>query len=410
MNRKTVLAPSLAVLFILLGTALLYREAAPLDLNVSNLLLGSGAILGFLLLGMIYSAVSRVPMTSMISAVCMLLFVHNGYQFLFGGGSYVIYMILGMACLVLAFLFVRRWPQVPDLFFYILSGGIILLMLCNLLFGQALALDSSSRLWITVGGMSIQPGEFAKAGLLLQGALCYRNSKRFRIYLLTGAFTCLSLLMLRDIGNLAVLVAMFLLMTYLLYDNRLISAVLIGGFLVAFLALLAIFPYALDRFFSWGKAMTAEGNLQQRQIITSVVVAGVPGLGLADHAVFTSIYSASSDAALAGIQAVYGVPAVLVTMLLYSVLVIQAATNRSVYPSNHLILTQSALVIFCQVLLNYCGSLDILPFTGIVAPLISKGGSAMLTFCLILGACAGSMNPVVTSCVTRYSSYIPDRK
>lgn len=410
MTRKTFIAPILSALFLLLGTLLICREATHAGLDCRNLLIGSGAILAFLLLGTVYSTYSHVPMTSMLCAVCILLFVHNGYQVLFGGMSYVIYMVLGMGCMVFAFLAVRRWSQISDRMFYLLSGGIILLMLCNLIFGQALAQDSSSRLWISIGGMSIQPGEFAKAGLLLLGAMCYRDSKRFWIYLITGAFTCLSLLMLKDIGNLVVLVVMFLLMTYLLYDNRLISAVLILGFLFAFLILMAMFPYAVERFSSWGKAMTPEGNLQQRQILTSVILSGGPGLGMEKHEVFTGIYSASSDAALAGIQAVYGVPAVLLTMLVYSVLTIQAATNRSVFPSNHLILTQSALVIFCQALLNYCGSLDILPFTGIVAPLVSRGGSAMLTFCLILGACGGSMNPKIAPCMTRYSSFISNRK
>lgn len=409
MNRKTWLAPVLAGLFILLETIFRCREAAAAGLGVWKLILGGGLILGFLLLGTVYSMISGAYMTSLLSAVCMLLSIYNCYQFLLGGISYVIYMAAGMICMILAYLIIRRGPRLPNLLFYLLAGGIILLMLCNLLFGQALAQGSSARLWISIGGMSVQPGEFAKVGLLVLGAMCYRDSKRFWIYLVTGAFTCLVLLVLKDIGNLAVLVAMFLLMIYLLYDNRLLSAVLIGAFLVSFLVLLTLYPYAIERFSSWGKAMTQNGNLQQRQILGAAALGGFSGLTLQAHEVFTQIYSAGSDAALAGIQAIYGVPMLMVTLLLYGVIIIQASTNRSVFPSNHLILTQSALLLFCQVLLNYCGSLDVLPFTGIVAPLISRGGSAMLSFCMILGLCGGSMSPVVERCTTRYSSFVKSR-
>jgi cell division protein FtsW (lipid II flippase) len=94
-------------------------------------------------------------------------------------------------------------------------------------------------------------------------------------------------------------------------------------------------------------------------------------------------------------MAIYGVPMVCVAIGSYALLMAQPLYNRAVYPSNYLIMSQVSALIFCQVILNFAGSLDLLPFTGVNGPLISAGGSSAICFCVLLGMIAASLHPAV---------------
>ena len=110
---------------------------------------------------------------------------------------------------------------------------------------------------------------------------------------------------------------------------------------------------------------------------------------------FTKLTAAGTDASLAGIQVVFGLPALLCVFGCYLVILLCFAQNSGVSITCHPILYQLALVITVQVILNYCGSLDALPFTGVTAPLVSTGGSATVSTCLMLGVAAAAMTPNV---------------
>ena len=396
-----LLIPICVMLFIALMTQYVCGQAPAAGLDLDQFRIGSICVGAFLLGFTLWSLISRTPMLSFVSGISLLLMMHNSYMLFFPStddepNHYLIYMVIFMAAMVIAFLVLRQQTFLnrSDWFFYLLCGGIVGLMVINYLFGEGSG-ESSARLWVRFGSISLQPGELVKPMIALAAAMSYRNHKRFWCYFAVAGFTCCMLLLLRDFGNVFVIFATMLLMIYLLYDNFLISGLTILASVAAFLILLNLVPYAQTRFGNWGNAMTNADSFQQRQIIISVLSGGLDGLGIPNHTLATSIYAAKSDSALAGIYAVYGLPMILATMLAYGSIVFQSCSNRSVFPMGNLLLIQAALVVFIQVMLNFCGSLDILFFSGVVAPMISAGGSAMLAQSVFMAMIAASLHPAV---------------
>jgi cell division protein FtsW len=215
------------------------------------------------------------------------------------------------------------------------------------------------------------------------------------IYLAVNLFVCLALVILSDYGNIFVIFAVLLLMIYLLTDNRLLSLTLVLGCLGVFFLMLRFVPYAQQRLANWGTAMESGTSTQQRQIMEAVIFGGLKGIQVQRFDYLGRIYAASCDCALAGIWALNGPMALLLLLGAYAGVVYQAASVYAFRPSNYLILIQSGFVIFVQVVLNLMGTLDVLPFTGVVAPLVSSGGSAMCTFGMLLGMAMASLDPVI---------------
>lgn len=394
--RPTFLIPLFAAAFILALRAFVCREAAAAELPLGSFPTATVLVLAFLVLGCGWALVSGTPMVAFTSAVSILLMMHNCYMIFFESeAGYLSHMAIFIALFLAGFLVLRhqQWLTVTPALFWLLAGAVVGLIVINLIFGKG-SQYSSARLWIRIGGLSIQPGEIVKPLLALLGAMCYRDHKRFWIYFAVTAFVCGSLL-LKDFGNVFVIFCMLLLMIYLLHDNITVSLLTIALSVAAFLMLLAVVPYAAQRFDNWGNAMSNPNSYQQKQIITSVLFGGFGGLGFEDHRLATGIFAASSDSALAGIHAVYGVPVLVVTLAAYACIVFQSCSNSSVYPMGNLLLVQSALVMFLQVVLNYAGSLDLLFFTGVTAPMVSSGGSAMVSNGLFMAMIAASLCPAV---------------
>lgn len=395
--RPTFLIPLFAAAYILTMNVFVRREAAAVGLPLNSFSAATVLALFVLALGCGWALISGTPAVAFTSAVSILLMTHNCYMLFFEGEEgYLTHMAVFTVVFIGGFLILRRqyWLTSADSLFWLLAAGTVALIVINLIFGRG-SRYSSARLWVWIGGLSIQPGEIVKPMLALLGAMCYRRPKRFWVYFAVTAFVCGSLLMLRDFGNVFVIFCLLLLMIYLLHDSITVSLLTIALSAAAFLILIALFPYAAQRFSNWGNAMHNPDSYQQKQIITSVLFGGFSGLGFEDHHLATGIFAASSDSALAGIHAVYGVPVLAVTLAAYACIVFQSCSNSSVYPMGNLLLVQSALAMFLQVALNYAGSLDLLFFTGVTAPLLSASGSAMVSNGVFMAMIAASLCPAV---------------
>ncbi len=350
------------------------------------------------ILWLTYMSIKKISFHSFASAFFILLAIGVSYQYLFlMDTQFVIMLALAMVAAVTVFFLWRRINWRSDIFFWLVAAAILLLLLGNLLMGSE---HNGATLWIEIGGISFQPGEFVKALLIVLGAISYKNKKRATVFCFLSVVSCGTLLLLRDLGNTMAIFCMFTIMTYLLFDRRVVSLLIIAAAVIALCVAVNILPYAKVRMESWGNAMTSSSDhcAQQKATITSVIFGGVNGLGISFPLTDTYVaskFAASSDTAVAGIMAVFGMPFMAIVMLCYTLLVIQPAFNRSVHASSHLILVQFSTLVCVQVLLNFCGSLDLLPFTGIVAPLISNGGSALITFSALSGLCVAAMVPSV---------------
>lgn len=350
---------------------------------------------GFVLLANLYSIVADANFSTLIAAVGILFAVGAAYQFLFAG--FTKYSLVGMGSLAVAavvYLVCRRFHDISDQWFWAIVAAICGLLVINVVFGVE---DKGARLAVDLGFFTIQPGEYIKVLTMLLGACSFRNRKRAFVYCGTTLAACMVMVgLINDLGNTMVIFVMFVLMTYLLFDNRKLSCGIIAAAALALVIVVILKPHALRRFTNLGQVMTLRGNApEQFYTIRSVLFGGIRGRGLADCASTLQINAIQHDAAMGGMTAIYGIGITTIAMMGYAVLAALPAFNRSVHPSGYLMLSQFSVYVALQAALNLGGSLDVLPFTGIVAPLISEGANQMLCFGVLLGLASAAIHPKV---------------
>ena len=350
---------------------------------------------GFVLLANVYSLVADANLTTMIVAVGILFSIGTAYQFLFPGFSK--YSLVGMGSLavsVVVYLLCRRYSDISDQWFWGIIAAIGVLLVVNILFGVE---DRGAILTVPLGTFSIQPGEYVKVLTMVLGACSFHNRKRAFVYCGTTLISSMVMVgVINDLGNTMIIFVMFVLMTYLLFDSRKLSMGIIAAAVMALVVVIAIKPHVLERFTNTFQAMSLRGDApEQFRSIRSVLYGGIRGRGLADCASTLDINAIEHDAAMGGLTAVYGIGITTIAMMGYAVLAAQPAFNRSVHPSGYLMLCQFSVYVAMQSALNLGGTLDIFPYTGVVAPLISEGANQMLCFAVLLGLVSAAIHPKV---------------
>ena len=398
---RQLLLPLFTATFVLLMVLMVLSQNQTLETPFADsrfYLIFSVFIAGFVVVASLYSIFVDANFTTLLSAVGILFAVGGAYRFLFNGIKE--YCLVSMAVLLMAvvvYVVARHANEIPDKWFMAIVGMIGLLLLINIIFGVE---DKGAKLTVRLipGGPSLQPGEYIKVLTMILGACSYQNERRSKIYCATTLGTCLVMAgLINDLGNTMVIFAMFVLMTYLLFDNRKLSIGIIVGAAVALALVLLVRPHVLGRINNWTKVMELRGNApEQFKMIRSVLFGGWDGRGLADCATTLKINAAQHDVAMAGVTAVYGISISCLAMMAYALLVAQPAYNRSVHPSGFLMMCQFSMYVFVQAALNMGGSLDLLPFTGIVSPLISDGLNQMVCFGALLGLVAASIHPKIS--------------
>ncbi len=315
--------------------------------------------------------------------------LYEGFYGLTGEAGFIL-----LGCIVMPitfFLAMRLRMQLSTKAFRMVTALILLMVGLNIITIFVGDSRNGSYNWITLGGISLQPSEFVKAGLIVLGCCAFITTRRKLLCSVLSILGCITVALSSDIGAVVIFGCLFIVMTQLLYDEEWLSLLIITLGVAAFVSIILlsknkiISETAYRRMQDWGDAMTNKNFFQQKNFITATVLGGWKGLGIANAEQFFKIYAGGTDGVLACVQAVYGLPMLLVTMGCYIVIILQCGFNRGTTPSCHLFLTQIAVFFTVQVLLNYGGSLDVLPFTGIVAPLMSQGGSSTLCTMALMG-------------------------
>lgn len=373
-----------------------------------------------------YSPLLSAP----VSALCVLLAIGVTYRTIFSLTLFDVATLIGaVAVSFISFLVYRHGGALylegksrrdrrlarGDLLFLLLAAGILLLLLVTLLFGVTV---NGAKLWIVVLGVQLQPGEFIKVLLMLLFSASYGKQWRALTAFGVAAVTILFQLVLRDMGTAIVIFSMLLIMLLLLLDNkktfplfgqwfdrqlnsRKLLVLVLFASVAAFAVVLCIFPYARERFAHVGTALenayatNGIDSSQQASMLRALAFGGIGGLGLENSSQIINIFAADSDMAIAGISAVFGAGMLLIVVLCYAVLIVLPMRKHAVYRQHYFLTAQVAVVLFVQVMLNALGAVDVLPFTGIVAPFLSDGGSALTSFCAMIGLVLATLYPTI---------------
>ena len=310
-----------------------------------------------------------------------------------------IYALGGIAAMFFGVAFirgVRRWKK------WILPGTILcVLALCSpWVFG---AWQNGARNWIRIGGesgLSIQPSEFIKPFLILILAAGLSNRPRFRrcIPMIAFAGVCCGILLVqRDLGA----VLLYFLTTVILYyaatSNALITLSGLGCGAAAAVAAYHAFPYVQKRIAMWQNPWSdpLDAGHQIVQALIAIGSGGLFGMGLG-LGMPRNIPLYHSDFIFAAIAEEFGLVFSILLLLIYVIIILRGLiVAMNARTSFHSLAAFGIVVMLgLQTMLIVGGNTKLLPLTGVTLPLISSGGSSLVSTFLSFGILLGisSMN------------------
>ncbi|GIH72996.1 cell division protein FtsW [Sphaerimonospora thailandensis] len=280
-------------------------------------------------------------------------------------------------------------------------AGLVLLVLPVLpLLGTEI---NGSRIWIHIGGFSIQPGEFAKLALVIFFAgylvakrdvlalagrrLLFIDLPRARDLgpvLITWGVSIAVLVLEKDLGTSLLLFGAFIAMLYIATQRT--SWVLIGILLFVGGAILAgqIFSHVQVRFNGW---LNAESNdlyfdgvsYQLMEGLFAIGSGGILGTGLGEGHPRRIPFS-FSDFIFSATGEELGLTGLMALLMIYALIVERglrtALASRD--PFSKLLAGGLSFILAWQVFIIVGGVTRLIPLTGLVTPFMSAGGSALL--------------------------------
>ncbi|MED7928703.1 FtsW/RodA/SpoVE family cell cycle protein [Nonomuraea sp. LP-02] len=282
--------------------------------------------------------------------------------------------------------------------------GLVLLAIPALLPGS-LSEVQGAKIWIRIGGFSIQPGEFAKLALVVFFAgylvakrdvlalagrrLLFIDLPRARDLgpvLATWGLSLLVLVFEKDLGTSLLLFGTFIAMIYIATQRT--SWVLIGVLLFVGGAYLAglVFSHVGDRFEIWLNPGSSEfydreigGSYQIMQGLFGFGAGGILGTGLGQgHPELIPL--SFSDFIFAATGEELGLTGLMALLMLYALLVERGLRTSLAArdPFSKLLSGGLAFLLAWQVFIIVGGVTNLIPLTGLVTPFMSQGGSALL--------------------------------
>ncbi len=245
---------------------------------------------------------------------------------------------------------------------------------------------NGARNWIIIGDglLSIQTSEIVKVAFIFVGAATLetlQSTKLLTKYIIF-AVTCVGLLfIMKDFGTALIFFFTFVIIAFLRSGDIKTIFLICAGALIGGVGVLTFKPYVANRFNSyrhiWEVADT-KGYQQVRLLIYSVS-GGLFGLGLGNGKL-RGIYASTEDLAFGMVCEEFGIIIAFTVLLTFVALVVYSirysvAARSSFY--SIAACAASALLLF-QTALHVFGATDLLPWTGVTLPFISRGGSSMM--------------------------------
>ncbi|WP_251213352.1 FtsW/RodA/SpoVE family cell cycle protein [Adlercreutzia murintestinalis] len=339
----------------------------------------------------------------------------------------LMWMFAGVAAMIIVLVVVRNLDKLANYKYTFMIVGVLLLLSPML---PVVGIEiNGSRLWLSVGGFSFQPGELAKICIVvfLAGYLA-QNREMLSVFtwkvgpvrlpslstlvplLAMWALAFLIVVLEKDLGSALVLFAVFLVMLYVATGK--VQYVVVGLLLaaVAAVALFFMFDHVRVRVDVWLDPFADAQNkgYQIVQSLYSLADGGMFGVGIG-RGMADIIPYAESDFIFSAIGeecGLLGAAGVLLLYLCFAIRGMLTAARAKSDVSSFAAVGATSIVIL-QAFIIVGGVTRLIPLTGITLPFISQGGSSLLAGFIIVALLlragdAGTGSDVeMTSAITR---------
>jgi len=330
----------------------------------------------------------------------MVLSTSSAAQLDSGSSPYAIFdkqLIGALAGLAIMLVLARVPPRLLRSVAYPVLLAAIAGLVLVLAFGTSV---NGAERWIQVGGVPIQPSEFAKFALLLWGADLLarkeelgqlKNWRTLLIPLLPGAAVLAMLVMLGDdLGTTFVLLVILLALLWVIGTPARLFACILGLVLFALVLLVIVQPYRSDRLAGWlNQSGSPVGQNQQGiQGKWAIGSGGFFGVGFGgSKEKWGWLPNATNAFIFVILGEELGLIGTVCVVLLYGGLGYAGlrVARRVADPFMRLAAAGATAWIVVQALVNICAVVGLLPITGVPLPLMSAGLSSLLATMAAIG-------------------------
>ena len=267
-----------------------------------------------------------------------------------------------------------------------------------LMLGAVLILSAATygaNISFTVAGITLQPSEFVKILFVFYVAGRFAKSTEFKDVVVTTVFAAAHVLILvasTDLGAALLFFVTYLVMIYVATKKAIYCAAGIGGGCVAGFVAYHLFSHVQVRVMAWSDPWSCIDNegYQVAQSLFAIGTGSWTGMGLAQGMPGSipfvekdSIFSAISEE-MGGIFAICLILICMCIFLSFFILAMKVKNSFYTYVAMGL-----GTMYATQVMLTVGGAIKFIPLTGVTLPLVSYGGSSMLSTLLILAIIQG---------------------
>ncbi|MCF0137519.1 MAG: FtsW/RodA/SpoVE family cell cycle protein [Oscillospiraceae bacterium] len=261
------------------------------------------------------------------------------------------------------------------------------LLAATMIFGEE---KYGAKLWFTIGGMSVQPAELVKVAFIYVGAETLERlfrTKNLFVFIAFSALCVIFLALMSDFGTALIFFVTFLIISFMRSGSVATVALAVAGAAMAGFLMFTIKPHVKQRFSAWGHVWddVFDRGYQQTHAMSAGAGGGLFGKG-AGNGWLKDGFAANSDTVFCmlceELGLIIAICAVLAILALSFFAVRSSSRGRSAYYS--IAACASASMFMVQMALNVFGTVDILPFTGVTFPFVSRGGTSLLSCWMLL--------------------------
>lgn len=275
----------------------------------------------------------------------------------------------------------------------ILLTGLLLLLLVAIP-GIGTKVQGARR-WLVLPGLTLQPAELIKLVEVIYLSSWLKDRRVSLSHFLAFLAVVGGLIMLQpDMGTAMVAVllalALYFLAGYPLHNLLLIT----GAGLVAALAAIISAPYRLARVTTFLNPASDPLGISYhiRQVILALGSGGIAGLGIGrSRQKYEYLPESTTDSIFAVVGEELGFIGALILIALFAYLIylIFRLAARTKSPFSSLLTAGVGAWLAIQVLLNLAAMVALTPLTGVPLPLVSYGGSALISILMGIGLVLG---------------------
>jgi cell division protein FtsW (lipid II flippase) len=353
-----------------------------------------------------------LPLAGLLTAVGLTEIYRLGPANAFKQGLWI---VIAVAVFAGTLIWLRRDYRVLENYKYLFGLSAIGLLFMPLLPGIGQTVNGA-RLWIHFGGLQFQPGELGKIALIVFLAAYLREKREVLaqgrlkdwgpLLVIWGA-AMMVLFVTADLGSALLYYGIFLAMLYLATARLSFVAVGLGLFLAGSVAVYKGTPHVRDRVTNWLHPWTTHAvycplnggtalrqdcqSYQEVQSLYSIAHGGFGGTGLGSGT-FTNaagrqiIPDLNTDFIYSALAQELGLIGAAALVLLYMVFVLRGFRVALMAGEGFSKLLAAGLTfgLALQTFIIIGGILRVIPLTGITLPLVSYGGSSVLSNFLVL--------------------------